>query len=190
LKTMSLANAPIRKLREPRPPVPSLRVSPLSLGGYIQLHKTIIAQFRERGFVGPDATTDRSEGKHVIWHGEIGCLGRIVLGVRKVFELLDSDRRVWPIEYSYNVSISGVGNIFRYDNQHTHPGHTGAFHRHDFDWTTNTEKPGSPICIGWAWWPKLEDVLEESYEWYWRNCAYLPDAESFPDRLLSHWRHS
>jgi hypothetical protein len=52
------------------------------------------------------------------------------------------------VDYAYTASVSGYGNIFRYDANHGREGHPDNHHRHDFDWRTGDEVADSPQWKG------------------------------------------
>lgn len=138
-------------------------------------------------FVDRDTTSLIDLKQRLFFAGEIGCKGHIVIEVTKELEYLDppgvTDPLVQTRWYSYNVSVQGVGNVFRYDNQHVHPGHGDAHHKHLFDWRSNNELPESPIWIGAENWPVLGQVIEEARQWHAEHYADLPDPEGYPAHL-------
>lgn len=116
--------------------------------------------------------------------GEIACRGNIVISVLKVLDVLGGGEAepgalVQTSTYNYNASIRGFGNFLRYDNAHSHPGHSDPHHRHLFDWRTNQELPESPEWIGEARWPTLGAFITEVNQWYWGHLGELPE----PDRI-------
>jgi len=116
----------------------------------------------------PEGAYDRPS---VLLEGEIGCRGQIVITVRKrleILERLDGDAIVETRSYSYNVSLRGEDNVFRYDNGHPdflYPGHRDAHHKHVYDLQTGEEVSGSPIWVGADGWPHLSDVIDEARDW-------------------------
>lgn len=95
------------------------------------------------------------------------------LTVFKILEMLDDsqDPCVQTIRYSYNVSIVGHGNVFRYCSPHdddTEPHHR-YHHRHEYD-----PFGSAPQRYTVAWphhpdWPLLGEVIDEADRWYWDN---------------------
>ncbi len=86
--------------------------------------------------------------------------------LRAVADADSPDPMVQTHLYSYNVSVSGRGSAFRYDNAHRHPGHSDPNHRHEFDWKT-----GAAVAVRWIGrdWPTLGEVIQEARTWYWAN---------------------
>jgi hypothetical protein len=170
-------------LSKPRPP----KHGPQRILQYYEIHETVMESFRRSGFVGPDTVELIPIQKRLFVAGQIGCKGRIVIGVVKELEYIgapyDPNPYVQTIMYAYNVSVHGVGNVFRYDNQHTYRGHQDEHHRHSFDWKTNNEHPGSPEWMGADRWPTLGEVIEEAMGWHAENYGELRDPEGFPEEL-------
>jgi hypothetical protein len=114
-------------------------------------------------------------------------LGEILVTVDKFLDILDGDGDSAIVQtcwYTYNASIRGSGNILRYDNQdgdYLRPGHLDEHHKHEFDWQTGAECPGSPHWIGEHGWLTLGEVLQELQDWYYQNFAQIPNPDSYPD---------
>lgn len=73
---------------------------------------------------------------------------------------------VHTVTYAYNLSLIGVGNIFRYDNMHSHYGHLTKHHRHQYE-PPNVRK--NLEHIGEEGWPTLGEALREArhyVEWH------------------------
>lgn len=166
---------------------------PCRLPTYIRVHNAVIGQFRAFGFVGSDTLSIKAVGRDLIFQGEVACAGLIVLQVKKLLEYVSpsvSDE-VQSFQYSYNVSARNRHNIFRYDNLHPdflYPGHPDEYHRHDFDWMTGDELPGSPSWIGTAKWPLFGDVLWEIHDWHVRHSHELNNPDEFAQDLQSELR--
>jgi hypothetical protein len=118
--------------------------------------------------------------------GEISCLGGIVLRVEKCLGIVEGqgmDALIQTAWYSYNASVRGAYNIFRYDNQDEdfsfRPGHQDAHHKHLFDWQTGDET--GLEWIGSEAWPTLGQVIEELHQWYWSNRILLPSKHEYPE---------
>jgi hypothetical protein len=156
----------------------------MSLFPYVQLHNTILERFRGRSFVGGDALELRRYHDYSILEGEIGCLGEIIIGVSKVLKYVGNTTTVEAVRRSYNVSLRGHANIFRYDDAPHHP-HPDKFHRHEFNWRTGDQIAGSPFWVGSLAWPQFTDVLERAHDWYWDNMLELPNPEFYPENLRS-----
>lgn len=141
-------------------------------------------QIRARGFVGTETLEFWEVGDNVLaLTGEIACRGLIVVRVEKYLDVLEGEgwnAYVQTFEYSYNAHVRGLNNILRYDNTHIYPGHEDAHHKHEYDWRTGEELPGSPTWVGVNFWPTLGEVLEELEWWYWDNRNSLPQPDVFP----------
>jgi hypothetical protein len=66
---------------------------------------------------------------------------------------------VHTITYAYNLSLIGAGNIFRYDNMHSHYGHLTKHHRHEYN-PPNVRKRLEQV--GEEGWPTLGEALREA----------------------------
>ncbi len=84
----------------------------------------------------------------------------------------DGDRyMVQTFAYSYNVSVTGFGNVYRYDSPHNHrPCH----HRHAYQWRV-PDDPGTLTEITGNAWPTLGEVIGETEQWYWQHYDELPE---------------
>lgn len=162
---------------------------------YIEIHETVMQQFRERHFIGHDTLEFIPISPTYYLQGRIFCLGQIIIDVEKAlhpeFLVGCSDPMVRTKWYAYNVSLQGAGNIFRYDNQdkdYLRPGHDDDHHKHTFNIVTSDlnkitqtiEHIHSPVWIGRHRWPTLGDVLAEIEAWYWENYSFLPYPDSYP----------
>lgn len=171
------------------------RHSPTRFKTYRETHETVMNQFMSRDFVGSTTLEFLPYAGGIRLVGEIACLGNIVFTVDKFLEILfcpyvlddqalpDDTTIVQTCWYSYNASVRGFGNIFRYDNQdddYLRSGHLDEHHRHIFNWKTGQEGENSPVWIGRQKWKTLGDVLQELETWYWRHHSQLPEADSYP----------
>jgi hypothetical protein len=138
--------------------------------------------------VGSDSLTWKRYGGFVVAQGEIACLGRTVVTVRKLLKFVTGvtgPDEVQTEEYSYSFSVRGAHPVFRYDNDHQdwlYPGHVDAHHKHLFDWRTGDQIEGSPIWIGAERWPTLGEVIAEAREWHAQNCNDLSAPYEFVPR--------
>lgn len=89
--------------------------------------------------------------------------------------------RVQLETYSYNVSLSRAGDLFRYDSPDTDLGPTTAphhyvHHRHSFDvfGTWEELKPVQEVKERNV--PTLRQVVQEAERWYWENRDRLSKA--------------
>jgi hypothetical protein len=134
--------------------------------------------------VGGDTLRFESTGSNVLTvRGEIACWRPIVVRVEEHLEVLEGEgwnAYVQTYEYSYNASVRGHGNILRYDNVHSFPGHPDANHKHEFDWRTGEELPGFPEWTGRDERPTLGEVMEEVERQYWNNLDDLPEPDKYP----------
>lgn len=141
-----------------------------------------MAKFRAGGFVVDDTLEYEFLAGTFGIAGEIACRGGIVIRVDKTLEMAEGadDPLVLTFVYAYNAFVRGHGNLLRHDNAHTHPGHADEHHRHDFDWRTGEERPGSPTWVGAAGWPTLGGFIEELERWYWEHRDEFPDPDAAP----------
>jgi hypothetical protein len=163
--------------------LPRSQHAPTKLLTYIRVHETRMEHFRSSGFVVTDSLAFTITPSGVLLDGEISCLGRIVIGVRKTLVVLDgegNDSIVQTATYAYNAWVGGFFNFLRHDNSHTHPGHGDAHHRHVFDWRTGDHKAGSPSWCGEEGWPVLGDFIQEVSDWYWEHLDELPALDAEP----------
>ena len=172
-------------LADGTPPADADRHSPCRFDRYVNIHETVLEQFRTEGFVGTDTLAFLDLGPFLEIAGEIGCAGRIVVKVWKRLEYVGDGPMpsVQTVRYSYHVSVQNGGSVFRYDDAHPHPGHADAHHRHAYDWPRPSEVEGSPTWVGAAGWPTLGEVIREAADWYTRHRDRLPHPDAFPDRL-------
>jgi hypothetical protein len=147
-------------------------------------------QFRRSGFVCADTLSlTQPFGRAMLLEGTVACSGNIVIGVYKRLEIvggITGNPLVQTVQYSYNVSVHGKGNLFRYDNQHPdapYEGHADEHHRHEFDWQTGDELPHSPVWIGVQKWPTLGEVIEEARAWQATNYSQLPEPDGCVDDI-------
>ena len=142
-----------------------------------------MAQAIASGFVREQTLTfEKLEGLYTL-RGEIACLGNIVITVNKTIEILESDGDddfVQTLTYSYNASVRGAKSFLRNDNAHPHDGHCDSHHRHDLDWRTEANLPGSPHWVGEGGWPTLGQFIEAVADWYWSHRDELPEPDAFP----------
>ena len=103
--------------------------------------------------------------------GEIFCLGSLKMTVRKTLfvSIIRRVEYVKTIDYAYNLSLEGIGNIFRYDNEHVHEGHCFPHHKHVYD------PPGKNHRVleieSEEDWPTLGEALREARQYYWNNLS-------------------
>lgn len=109
--------------------------------------------------------------------GDLHCSGGLVLHVHKVLEINEHDQ-VLAVDYSYHAYVPTLENrpVFRYDNSHIHAelGHPDAFHKHLYSAITGRE-----VAIHWIgrdYWPFMNEVIEELYEWWLQHTELLEGA--------------
>lgn len=117
---------------------------------------------------------------HFYFAGEILLRsGKLKLTVAKALEIVDAtdpgDPWVQTTSYSYNVSIVGFGNIFRYCSPHDGDGpeHHQQHHRHQYDPFSSTPEVYNVRLITDGDWPVLSEVIQEADGWYWDNVENL-----------------
>ncbi len=92
---------------------------------------------------------------------EILCAKGIKLTVVKTAEIRGRIKfEAKTVDYAYNASIMGKGNILRYDNAHIQAGHITKHHKHIFS-RPGVEDTDSPFPIDEDKWPHLHEVIEE-----------------------------
>lgn len=121
-----------------------------------------------------------------VLEGQIACKGGIVIDVGKKLEVmgrtLDGDYIVMARTYRYNAYVRNVpkSTFLRFDNAHVQPGHHDKFHRHDYNWRTGKQLPGSPSWIGFENWPTLANFIDVVEVWYDANVGDLPNPHGYP----------
>lgn len=161
--------------------------SPNRFGRYLEIHETIINQFKAKDFIGDETLEFNPRGHSIKLTGEIGCLGHIVISVDKLIDLISGsgvNALVQTRWYAYNVFVRNHFNLFRYDNQDDdflRSGHKDAHHKHLFVWGTREELPDSPIWVGEDSWPTLGEVIQEAEDWYWSNRYKLEYPDEYPN---------
>jgi hypothetical protein len=142
-------------------------------------------QFRAGGFMGDDTLLFNFEASGFLTiKGEISCRGNILIRVEKNLVVLEDgtpDPLVQTVDYAYNASVRGHGNILRHDNLHPYPGHQDEHHRHEFDWRTGQHVASSPSWVGTEGWPTLSEFIEEVERWYWEHKDELLEPEKLAD---------
>lgn len=103
--------------------------------------------------------------------------GRLKVTVAKVLESTDdgdsANPMVQTIAYSYNVSIIGHGNVFRYCSPHDENDdtidHHKQHHRHQYDPFGPDRFKNQVTLIEDGNWPTLGQVVQEADQWYLAN---------------------
>ncbi len=169
------------------------RHGPNSFRSYLEIHDAVLGRYIGKGdFVSEEETEvapySSRDRPGFLLECEVGCLGEIVIYVRKFLEILGEGPapRNPSIEtrwYSYHVYIRNWRSVFRYDNEdpeYMRGGHQDEHHKHVYDLKTGDEVSGSPKWIGADNWPHFHEVIEEAKKWYWGNHKLLPNPEAFP----------
>lgn len=180
---------------------------PNNFGRYVETHDTVLSQFQARDFVSRHTLNFSQYGNSIQLSGEIACLGNIVIQVQKILDvveppqvvrynvapLLQKPAREWTVqtsEYSYNVSLQGHSNLFRYDNTDDFwvkdSNHPDKHHKHLYDWQTGRQLPDSPVWVGREGWPTLGAVIDEASDWYYEHWGQIPERDSYPTLGLGH----
>jgi hypothetical protein len=151
------------------------RHGPNSWRNYVTIHTTVMGQFIDRGFVIDDGLRSWPRAGWLLFAGTVECLGGLRISVIKGLDVWrESDRfMVQTFGYSYNVSVHGHGNVFRYDSPHED--HRPYHHRHAYIWNLPGDK-GTVTPSADGDWPTLGEVVGEVESWYWENKDELPDA--------------
>ena len=122
-----------------------------------------MAQLKQEGFVLDDnlAVTPIKGTPFLEMKGVVICSGNLKMTVYKRLRLrrVGGTAHVHTVTYAYNLSLIGVGNIFRYDNMHSHYGHSTKHHRHQYE-PPNVRKELKHV--GEEGWPTLGNALREA----------------------------
>lgn len=156
---------------------------PTKFSRYFNIHENRMDQSRSSGAIGEDSLQfDFVESGLLTIRGEISCRGDIVVRVDKTLVVQDDgtlNPPVQTVDYAYNAFVRGQRSFLRHDNTHSYPGHQDAHHRHEIDWQTGKELPGSPMWVGPDGWPTLGAFLEEVDHWYWQHRDELPNPDDY-----------
>ena len=155
----------------------SKRHGPNRLGNYLQIHQTVLEHKKVLGAVDEDSylEEDDSHSGRFLFDGELYLRERALkLTVTKALKFLDehpADPLVQTEWYSYNVSIVGHGNVFRYCSPHEDDGapHHEHHHRHQYDPFGPNSRDNEVTIIDGGDWPLLSEVIEEADEWFLAN---------------------
>ncbi len=143
---------------------------PNRLSSYIEVHETVMMHLHRGGIVISDSLVFTPLRESILLEGRVHCLGGVTIDVRKVLSILERDGAnslVQTVHYSYNVSLEGFGNLFRYDSPHaTHNRH---HHVHRYQ-VPESDKDGSVEFIhDDEQIPTLGEVIGEAMDWYYRH---------------------
>jgi hypothetical protein len=144
--------------------------SPNRFGNYRSTHETVIEQFKNRGFILSEDLNFVAIDGFILLEGTIHCAGHIHITVEKRMKVLNGDGEnamVERVAYSYNVSLSQRGNIFRYDSPHST--HNKQNHLHRFDVLNNDHDGTISFIEDEDATPTLGEVISEAEEWYYQH---------------------
>jgi hypothetical protein len=137
----------------------------IRLDNYKRIHNQRMRDFIAEGFVVSDTVTFGQPSRgHVTVRGEIRCLGGLHIDVDKKLRIVSGrggGMRVKTANYSYNVSVSGNGNMFRYDSAHNHRTQHHV-HRYNRKGELAVEDILDENDV-----PTLGDVIAEARDLYW-----------------------
>ena len=149
---------------------------PNRLSNYVDVHETVMEHLLRGGLVISDNLVFTPLRDTILIEGHVDCLGGIKVDVHKALRILvgeGPDALVQTVRYSYNVSIEGRGNVFRYDSPHET--HNKKHHVHRYD-VMNRDVVGTVAFTEHeSDIPTLGDVIEEAVEWYFENYDALRD---------------
>lgn len=113
----------------------------------------------------------------MLLEGTASCIGGIEIQVRKLVAFLDDgdDPLVQTEWYSYNVTLRGVGNIFRYDSPFLpdRGGHHAHDHVHLYDAFAGDREGTIEPIYNKDDVPTLGEVIDRARDWYWQNVEEL-----------------
>ena len=154
--------------------MPGSKHGPNKLSNYREVHSTWMHRLRAEGFVLDDGVEFQLFGAgYIVLAGRIECVAGICVDVWKVLRVdgKGASALVQTIEYSYNATITGLGNILRYDSPHD--SHRLHHHVHHYDVLAG-DRDGTVEDTSDTDWPTLGEVLEELRDWYYTNFDRLP----------------
>lgn len=137
---------------------------PNRLSSFLDIHAAVMSRYIDEAFVLEDELVIDPLGDNVIEiSGLIRCAGGVVITVYKYIDIVRQEPEVWvrTSAYSYNASLAGRGNIFRYCSPHLD--HNKFHHRHNFDVFAG-DVTGTVAQIDGDW-PTLGDVIGELRCW-------------------------
>lgn len=154
---------------------------------YFEIHGTVMAQFVADRFVEEDGVdfADMGDGTIMV-DGTIRCGGCLDIRVLKTLTVLDGEGAcafVQTTQFTYNVSLRNIGNVFRYCSSHATPEapeHHPYNHKHIFDVLAGDinvagDVEGIVEQLPGTGWPTLREVIEEARQWVHSNDQALRD---------------
>lgn len=161
----------------------SIRHQPNFYLDYVDIHVRAMGQMLYIGAVDKDEINLLTGADGRVYFSGYAILRdeKLKLDVTKELEVTDASNPKNPlvptISYSYNVSLIGRGNVFRYCSPHPGgddaPEHHGHHHRHQFDRFGPTPEEYTVTWDTDGEWPTLAEVIKEADAWYWDNVHRL-----------------
>ena len=137
-------------------------------------------QALQAGFVVSDGLSIVPIGGGILIEGIVDCLGHIRIEVDKRLVFVDSgdDPLVQTTDYRYNVSIAGVGVMFRYDSPH--PDHRQEHHVHRYDVLNGDLEGTIEFIYDEEERPVLAEIFEEASDWFFEHIEELQQRGIIP----------
>ena len=146
----------------------SFKHSSNNLGHYLNIHSTVLEQYRRMGFVLSEDLEIEYGVSKLFMSGSIYCESGLRIQVNKTIDILESDgmkSKVKTSHFSYSAIVAGDDYIFRYDSPH--PDHRNYPHVH------RKSDDGCTVGIGELYSeeeiPTLGEVIGELYDFYTDN---------------------
>ena len=132
---------------------------------YQAIHESFIRRFMDY-FIIQDRLRPNVTSDLVQWDGALICVGGIEIEVTMLQEVeyRHGQPQVRTSGYRYHVlrKVEGITyNLFRYDNVHTHAGHSTPHHRHRYDADGREILPVQHV--GEEGWPTLVELISDAY---------------------------
>ena len=147
---------------------------PNRLSSYVEIHDTVMMHLHRAGFVLSNDLVFTPLRDSILLEGQVECLGGLLVDVRKILSILEglgAESIVRTANYSYNVSLRGLGNVFRYDSPHATHNRFHHVHRYDI---LNDDRDGSVVIIPDPNdVPTLGEVVDEAVNWYFLHADQI-----------------
>ena len=147
---------------------------PNRLSSYVEIHDTVMMHLHRAGFVLSNDLVFTPLHNSILLEGKVECLGGLVVDVRKILNILGgegAEALVQTAHYSYNVSLRGVGNVFRYDGPHVT--HNRQHHVHRYDVLSGDHDGVVHFFESHEDVPTLGEVIDEAVNWYFQHFEEL-----------------
>lgn len=145
--------------------------SPTRLSTYLRVHNQRMEHLLRGGFLQSDDRLFIVPGDGCFFIlGDLPCDGGIDIDVDKRIVFIDEDADdplVQTVEYRYNVTLRGVGVVFRYDSPHQ--GHNQDNHVHRYDVLSGDRDGKVDFLFHEDEVPTLGEVVDEAADWYYSN---------------------